>query len=82
MCVKNHKFKEAGIPVVYARCDNKIEDVSLGKQSGNSYWKLGIKFDCTSRDTPHQNHMSELGFKTIFNQGRDIMNASNIPIKL
>ena len=45
-----HKFKDALIPVKYARCNNSGENKSLGKRADNSDWKLGIDFEYTVRD--------------------------------
>jgi hypothetical protein len=61
--------------------DNAGINITLQDRSDSSDWKLGIKYEYTSRNTPQQNHLTEQGFAHIAKLGRALMNHGNIPLK-
>ena len=77
-CAQLNKWKLAGKPIKYIRCDNAGENKTLQKRCDSSDWKLGIDFEYMARDTPQQNHLAELGFTVIANRGHAMMNQANV----
>jgi hypothetical protein len=69
-------------PVKYIRCDNAGENKTLQKRANGVDWKLNIEFEFTPRDTPQHNHLAELGFASIANEGRALLSAANVPMKV
>jgi hypothetical protein len=41
---------------------------------------LNIQYEIRARDTPQQIHLVELGFATLANRGRALMNQANLPL--
>eukprot|EP00957_Ditylum_brightwellii_P115126 8779976-Ditylum_brightwellii.AAC.1 len=78
MCAKFQKWKEAGTPVKAIRCDNAGENLLLQKQANSVSWKLNIKFEYTTRDTPQQSSLAEVGLASLSNRGRAMMIAANV----
>jgi hypothetical protein len=54
----------------------------LQQRSQSADWKLNIKFEFTARDTPQQNHLAELGFAHLANDGRALMARANVPMNI
>jgi hypothetical protein len=78
-----HKTTLTTNPVQAIRMDNAGKNKKLAQNLGSVDWKLGnIKIEYTARDTPQHNHLAELAFATIANQGRALMVHANIPLKL
>jgi len=63
------RWNKAGMQVKYVRLDNAGENVKLQKVSDSKDYKLNLQFEFTARDTPQQNHLSELGFTVLANRG-------------
>jgi hypothetical protein len=61
--------------------DNAGENQMLDKRCKSKYRQFGMEFEYTARETPHHNHMAELGFSTLGNKGRALMVKANIPVK-
>ena len=79
-CEKIQVWKDEGKPVKRIRCDNAGENKKLEERLKSVDWKLGdIKFEYTASYTPQQNSRVEKGFETIFNRGRAMLVAANIP---
>ena len=72
---------KAGKSVKCIRMDNGGENKLLVKRLNSKDWKLYPKIEYTARDTPQHNHLVEVGFATIGNQARALMNAANVPLK-
>jgi hypothetical protein len=43
---------------------------------------LNITYEFMARDTPHQNHLAELGFAHLANYGRALMARANVPLNI
>ena len=43
-------------------------------------WKLDVEFKFTAHDTLQQNHLAELGFAVLVNQGRALIVRVNVPM--
>ena len=65
-----------GIPVKILRMDNAGENRKLVARLKSKDWKHPVIIKWTARDTPQHNHKAEVGFATISNRGRAMMNAS------
>ena len=78
-CEQFEKWRQAGYPVKFVRCDNAGENILLEKRCKSKDWKLNIEFEFTARNTPQQNHLAELGFAILANRGRALMHYANIP---
>ena len=81
-CVKINLWKEKGLPVNTVRLDNAGENKLLQQRASSADWKLGLEFEFTARDTPQQNSIAEVAFRTIANKGRALMTAANLPEEL
>ena len=81
-CELLNRWKHAGNPVKFIRCDNAGENRTLQKRANSSDWKLNITFEFTPRDTPQHNHLAELALASIASKGRSLMSAANIPTKI
>ena len=68
-----------GLPVQTVRCDNSGENIKLQETCSNKEWKLNVNFEFTSRETPQQNSIVEVGFATLLKRGLSIMIASKVP---
>jgi hypothetical protein len=65
------------------RCDNTGENTKLQKRLQSKDWKINVEFEYTARNTPQQNHLAELGFAIVFNQGCAMMSRrANVPIDI
>jgi hypothetical protein len=73
------RMNKNGMTVKYIRLDNAGENVKLQKVSNSKDYKMNLKFEFTARNTPQQNHLSELGFTVLYNRGRSMMHRANIP---
>eukprot|EP00957_Ditylum_brightwellii_P026824 2028146-Ditylum_brightwellii.AAC.1 len=51
------------------------------KQAWHADWKLNIKFEYTTRDTPQQNSLATVGLATLSNRGKTMMIAANVPVE-
>ena len=60
--------------------DNAGENKWLEQRCYSAQWKLDIEFEFTAKDTLQQNHLAELGFAVLVNQGRALMVRANVPI--
>jgi hypothetical protein len=80
-CAQLDRWKTSSHGVKYIRMDNAGENIALHDRSDSSDWKLGIKIECTARNTPQQNHLAEQGFAHIAKLGRALMNHANVPLK-
>ena len=80
-CDTLNRWKQAGKPVKYLRCNNAGENKLLQKTCNGKDWKLDIEFEYTTRNTPQQNHLVELGFAVIVNLGCALMHRANIPMQ-
>ena len=79
-CMLFKRWKDEGRPVTHLRMDNAGENVKLKFRCESADWKLGIKhFEFTSRDTPQQNSLVEVGFATLGNRARAMMFRANVP---
>jgi hypothetical protein len=58
------------------------ENKMLKTRSDLSDWKLNLKFKITAPNTRQQNHLVELGFATLANRGRAMMNQANLPLNV
>ena len=54
----------------------------MQKRAQGVDWRLNLQFEFTARDTPQQNSLAEVGFRTLYNKGRAMMLAANIPSEL
>ena len=80
-CVQLSKWRDAGLSVKFIHMDNAGENLKLHNTSDKKEWKLGIDYEYTSRNTPQQNHLVELGFAVLANCGRALMIRANVPMK-
>jgi hypothetical protein len=78
-CELMHKWNVEKKPVMIMRMDNAGENIKLVKRLNSVDWKMYPKLEYTPRDTPQYNHLVEVGFPVIANQGRSMMNEANIP---
>ena len=62
-CEQFEKWRQAGMPVKFLRCDNAGENKKLKERADGVDWKLNIQFEFTARNTPQQNHLAELGLQ-------------------
>jgi hypothetical protein len=53
-CAQLQKWKQAGLGVTHIRLDNASENTKLQARAESAAWKLGVQFEYTARDTPHQ----------------------------
>jgi hypothetical protein len=82
-CEQFHKWKlNSMAPVTHVRMDGAGENKKLQTRSDLSDWKLNLKFEITTRNTPQQNNLVELGFTTLANCGRAMMNQANVPLSV
>ena len=61
--------------------DNAGENKKLQQTAEGKDFKMTMPFTYTARDTPHQNHLVELGFATCANCVQATMAAANLPRK-
>eukprot|EP00957_Ditylum_brightwellii_P002720 209034-Ditylum_brightwellii.AAC.1 len=73
------KWQQAGIAVKYLRCNNTGKNRSLEKKAQISDWQFAITFEYTTRDTPQQNHLAELGFAVLAACGCTLMHRAKVP---
>jgi hypothetical protein len=73
------RWNKSGMHVKYIRLDNAGENIKLQKISDSKDHQMNIQFEFTARNTPQQNHLSELGFTVLINRGRAMMHRANIP---
>jgi hypothetical protein len=66
------------IEIKILRMDNAGESKLLQKICEIKDWQFTIKYGCTGKDTPHKNHMAELGLATLGNKCRALMARTNI----
>jgi hypothetical protein len=79
-CELFDRWKQTKKPVKVVRCDNAGENTKLENRLASKDWKMGeIDFEYTARDTPQQNYLVEKGFDTLYNRGRAMMHAANVP---
>lgn len=81
-CEKLHMWAQHQHKVDVIRMDNAGENQLLEQRCQSKDWKLGIKFEKTSRKTPQQNHLAEVGLATLANRARALMIRANLPHKL
>ena len=74
-----HLLEQQGFAVEVIRMDNAGENTLLKERAHSADWKLSLLFELTARDTPQQNHLVELGFKTLISRSRAMMIGANIP---
>ena len=68
-CEIFENWRQNGCPVKFIRCDNRGENVKLKSIVKSKYWKLNLDFEYTVRDTPQQNHMTEVGLDILGGRG-------------
>ena len=79
-CVKLREWRNKGKHVTNLRMDNAGENKSLKDRVNSADWKLDVEeVEFTSRDSPQQNHLVEIGFTTIADRGRAMMNGAHVP---
>ena len=62
-CKLFHEWKMAGMAVTHLHMDNAGENLKLIERLRSADWKMGIsKFELTTRNTPQQNSIVEVGF--------------------
>ena len=76
------KWKQDGIKIKHVRSDNAGENKTLRDRAQSVDWKLNIKWEYTSRNTPQQNSPVEVGFHTIANRARAMMHQANVPVSI
>jgi len=81
-CEQFEKWRQAGHPVKFVRCDNAGENQLLEKRCKSKDWKLNINFEYTARNTPQQNHLAELGLAIIAKRGRALLHYANVPTNM
>ena len=64
-CDMFENWRQNGRPMKFIRCDNGGENVKLESRANIKDWKLNLEFEYTGRDTPQQNHMTEVEFSTL-----------------
>jgi hypothetical protein len=69
------------IEVKCLRMDNAGENKLLQHKYESKDWQFAMTYEYTVRDTPHHNHLDELGFDTLGNKGRALMVRANTPLK-
>jgi hypothetical protein len=79
-CELIKKLKNMEIEIKILRMDNAGENKLLQQRCESKDWQFAINYEYTGRDTPHHNHMAELGFATLGNKGRALMVRANIPM--
>ena len=65
-----------------SKMDNKGEHEKLEERMNGAAWKLDIDPEYTALNTPQQNHLAELSFHILANQGRALMQRANVPLKM
>jgi hypothetical protein len=78
-CELIKQLKDKNLEIKFLRMDNAEENQLLEARCKSKDWQLGIEFDYTARATPQHNHMAELVFATLGNNGRELMVKANIP---
>jgi hypothetical protein len=73
------RWNKSGMHVKYIRLDNAGENKKLQKISDSKDYQMNIQFEFTARNTPQQNHLSELGFTVLINRARAMLHRANIP---
>ena len=73
-----HLLAQHDHEVEVVRMDNAGENQLLKDRAHSADWKLPLKFEISAKDTPQQNHLVELGFKTIISRSRAMMIGANI----
>jgi hypothetical protein len=68
-CELIKKLKNMEIEIKILRTDNAGENKLLQQRCESKDWQFAINYEYTGRDTPHHNHMAELGFATLGNKG-------------
>ena len=81
-CEKFHKWRENGMPVKYLRMDGAGENMKLQQRAESANWKLNLSYEVTARNTPQKNHLAEIGFTVLGNQGCALMSHANVPVKI
>ena len=81
-CEEFYRWKQAGQPVKFVRCNNRGENKGLENRMKISDWKLPVDFEWTARATPQQKILAEFGFMMIGNRARAMMFAADIPYPL
>ena len=59
---------------------NAGENKILQQQLASKDWKLPIKVEYTTRDTPQQNSLAEVGFAILVNRAMAMMHLANVPM--
>ena len=61
--------------------DNTGENLALQNHCNSALWQLGIEFEFTTRDTPQQNLLAELGIFTLANLVWVMMHYAHVPLE-
>ena len=63
------------------KCDNAGENKKLEERMRSADYKLYLKWEYTSRNSPQFNHLAELKIHLLCNKGRALMIRANVPTK-
>jgi hypothetical protein len=79
MCQHIQAQTARGYPVLIMRQDNAGENKTLEKRLQCTDWKLLVKMEYTSSDTPQQNALVEIKLTYLATKARAAMHASAMP---
>ena len=78
-CSKFKNWKDNGKEVKIIQIDNGGKNKKLVKKLNSKNWQLHPKIEHTSRDTPQQNHLMEIGFAALCGRGQALMVEAKVP---
>jgi hypothetical protein len=80
MCQRIQAQTARGYPVLIMRQDNAEENKKLDKRLHSADWKLPVKMEYTSANTPQQNALVEVKFIYLASKARVAMHAAEVPM--
>ena len=82
-CEIMKQWEQSNKKVKAIRCDNAGENKKPEQRLASADWQMGyIQFEYTARDAPQQNHLAELGFRTIWDRVRAMLHRANMKLEI